>query len=114
MSSTGTVTRPSCPPTSPLRPGTIPDSPGPSSSPPAGLHHDKAAEAGKYLPEKNKIKNNEKSVLLTMVGGLQQNSCLNANLCGNSSVKKQAGAKLGQSKICLNYKHIIIIIIRNI
>ena len=61
----------------------------------------KAAEAGKYLPEKNKIKNNEKSVLLTMVGGLQQNSCSNANLCGNSSVKKQAGAKLGQSKICL-------------
>ena len=35
----------------------------------------KAAEAGKYLPEKNKIKNNEKSVLLTMVGGLQQSSC---------------------------------------
>ena len=75
MSSTGTGRRPACPPTSPLRPGTTPGSPGPPSSPPEGLHHDKAAEAGKYLPEKNKIKNNEKSVLLTMVGGLQQNSC---------------------------------------
>ena len=69
MSSTGTGRRPACPPASPLRPGTTPGSPGPPpSSPPEGLHHehDKAAEAGKYLPEKNKIKNNEKSVLLTM------------------------------------------------